>query len=547
MKNRSDAGDALNALQKKLAGLGEGSIRKTYYPELQHQLEALRQSEDFLKNIVENIPAMVFVKDAAEFRYVALNRAWEELLGISRDGLIGKSDRELFPEEQAAFFTRKDREVLEKGELVDIPEEAIKTRHGGDRILRVKKIPLFDNNGNPRYVLGIAEDITDRKNLEEQLLQSQKMDAIGQLAGGVAHDFNNILMVIMGYGNILKTDAGLDVHQKEKLDQILDAAERAAQLTRSLLEFSRKQVMQLRTANLNDIVQHVQKFLVRIIGADVQLKTLLRDGDLPVVVDSGQIEQVLINLATNARDAMPRGGVLAIETGLQTVDPALVQAYGCGEPGRYAVVSVSDTGSGMDETTRDRIFEPFFTTKPVGKGTGLGMAIVYGIVKQHQGFVAVQSEPGKGTTFRIHIPLRVQEPKADEGVKALQLPQGGTETILVADDDAAVRNLVQEILGSFGYEVILAEDGQDAIEKFEANRDKAKLILMDMIMPRMSGKESCDEIRKLKSDVRIIYTSGYTFDIIQSRDVRDEGAELIMKPVQPLELLRKVREMLDRQ
>jgi PAS domain S-box-containing protein len=546
MKNHSDSPDPLDVLQKKLAGFGEYSLRKTYYPELQQSLEDLRESEAFLKNIVENIPAMVFVKDADELRYVAFNKAGEGVLGYSREEMLGKNDSDLFPAEQAAFFTRKDREVLARGELLEIPEETIKTRSGDDRILRTKKIPLFDSKGNARFLLGIAEDITDRKHLEEQLLQSQKMEAIGQLAGGVAHDFNNILMVIMGYGNMLKMDPDLGSAQKDKLSHIVEAADKAAQLTRGLLAFSRKQEMKTRVVNLNDVVRQVEKFLVRIIGEDVHLTSKLDSSDLLVKIDSGQIEQVLVNLATNARDAMPKGGMLTIGTGLLDIDALFVQANGYGEPGRYALISVSDTGTGMDEKTKARIFEPFFTTKEEGKGTGLGMAIVYGIVKQHHGIINVYSEPQIGTTFRIYIPLIEKELAENEEITSPEPAKGGTETILLAEDDTAVRELVQEVLTSFGYVVISASDGQDAVEKFKANSAAVKLVLMDIIMPRMNGKEACREIRRLDPDAKVLYSSGYTLDIIQSRDVLDEGAELIMKPVQPLELLRKVREMLDR-
>ncbi|HXE97690.1 MAG TPA: ATP-binding protein [Dongiaceae bacterium] len=546
MKNHSDSPDPMDSLHKKLTGFGEDSVRKTYYPELQQRLEDLRESEAFLKNIVDNIPAMVFVKDATELRYVAFNKAGEDLLGYPLEDMLGRNDHNLFPEEQATAFIQKDREVLARGKMIEIPEETVKTSSGENLIVHTKKIPLFDSEGNARYLLGISEDITGRKQLEEQLLQSQKMEAIGQLAGGVAHDFNNILMVIMGYGNMLKMDLEPDAAQRDKVERIIEAADKAAQLTRGLLAFSRKQTMETRVANLNDVVQQVQKFLVRIIGEDVRLSSKLETTELLVKIDSGQIEQVLINLATNARDAMPKGGNLTISTGLLDIDELFIQANGYGEPGRYAQITVSDTGIGMDEKTRNRIFEPFFTTKEVGKGTGLGMAIVYGIVKQHRGFINVYSEPLIGTTFRIYIPMIEKElAEAEEVIPSLP-PKGGTETILVAEDDTAVRTLVQEVLTGFGYVVIPAEDGQDAVEKFRANRDTIKLILMDIIMPKMNGKEASREIRRLDGAVKILYSSGYTLDVIQSRDVLDEGEELVMKPVQPLELLRKVRELLDR-
>lgn len=409
--------------------------------------------------------------------------------------------------------------------------------HSTSRVIR--------ENGKPVKILGAFKDITEQKHLEEQLRQSQKMEAIGQLAGGVAHDFNNILTVIMGYANLLGMKSDLDTHQKEAVEQILAASERAAQLTRGLLAFSRKQVLKPQLVNLNDIVQHVQKFIARVIGEDIQFKSTQNEIDLQIIVDSNQIEQVLINLATNARDAMPNGGVLTIETELREIEAAPDFEYVEGKPGRYACISVSDTGSGMNGETSARIFEPFFTTKEVGKGTGLGMAIVYGIVKQHNGFITVYSELGQGTTFRIYIPVAETKHAEDEMKPVQTAPKGGQETILLAEDDANVRKLVVTILTKYGYDVIQAEDGQDAVDKFAANKEKISLILMDMIMPKKNGKEAYEEISLMKQKVKVLYTSGYTADFIQNRGVSGEGIELIMKPVQPMELLRKVREMLD--
>ncbi|QWV97170.1 PAS domain S-box protein [Geomonas nitrogeniifigens] len=507
--------------------------------------EALRQSEEFLKNIVDHIPAMVFAKDAQQLRFITINKYGEELLGFSRKEILGKRNEDLFPAAQAQFFSCKDRVTLEKGELMEIPEEVI-TTPSGDRILRTKKIPLLDEQGKSRYLLGIAEDITERRQLEEKLLQSQKMEAIGQLAGGVAHDFNNILMVIMGYGSMLRNDAALAAPHREQVDRIMDAADKAAQLTSGLLTFSRKQVIKTQTVDLNDVIRHVEKFLSRIIGEDVQLRAVQAGHPLPVDIDANQIEQVLVNLATNARDAMPRGGLLTVETSLQRIDAAFVQANGIGEPGPFAVISISDTGVGMDDQTRKRIFEPFFTTKEVGKGTGLGMSIVYGIIKQHSGFVNVYSEPGIGTTFRIYLPLSATSPLAEETLRDLEQPRGGSETILVVEDEADLRTLLEQILAGAGYRVILAADGAAAIEQYARRTSPISLVLMDMIMPGMSGKEACQRIRELDPAARVLYTSGYTMDIIKNRDLIEEGTELLMKPVRPRELLNKVREMLER-
>ncbi|MBU5612996.1 PocR ligand-binding domain-containing protein [Geomonas azotofigens] len=393
----------------------------------------------------------------------------------------------------------------------------------------------------------LSRILAERIHLEEQLRQSQKMEAVGQLAGGVAHDFNNILQVISGYGNMLMMEQGLAEQQRQWVDHILSSADRAAQLTKGLLAFSRKQVINLQPVDLNDIIENFRKFILRVIGEDIHLRTVTFAERLVVLADAGQLEQVLINLATNARDSMPKGGVLTIETGLQAVEAPFDHELGRAEPGSYAVVTVSDSGSGMDQETRKRIFEPFYTTKEVGKGTGLGMAIVYGIVKQHNGVINVYSEPGRGTTFRIYLPVEETARKGEGGqAEPVQPVQGGSETILLAEDDAEVRELVVSILSRYGYEVIQAVDGQDVVERFVANRDRIAMILMDMIMPKKNGKEAYDEISSLQPGVKVLYSSGYTADFIQNRGVSEDGIELIMKPVQPMELLRKVREILDR-
>ncbi len=392
-------------------------------------------------------------------------------------------------------------------------------------------------------------DVDDRskcRRAEEQLRQSQKMEVVGELAGGVAHDFNNVLTVILGYCDLVMMKAVLDDSAKEAIEHIRAAAERGSQLTHGLLAFSRKQVLDTKPVNLDEIVQHVENFLVRIIGEDVHLKSIYHDVNLRVMADAGQMEQVLINLAANARDAMPAGGTLTIETFFQETDESFVYCHGLGNPGRYGVISVSDTGVGMDEEIINRIFEPFFTTKEVGKGTGLGMAIVHGIVSQHNGFVYVNSKPGRGTTFKIHIPLYEKEVASEKADIVFKRSKGGTEMILLVEDDASVRKVVEMVLGEFGYEIISAVDGQEAVDIFKANSSRIKLILMDMIMPNKSGLDAFREIRHLQPDVRVLFTSGYTANFIRNRGELENGVDLIMKPIKPFELQQKVREMLDR-
>jgi signal transduction histidine kinase len=392
------------------------------------------------------------------------------------------------------------------------------------------------------------ESEEEKKQLEHQLRQSQKMEVIGQLAGGVAHDFNNILTIIEGYGYIMREEMHPDDPQRFNIDQILAASAKAANLTHSLLAFSRKQVMHPLPVNLNAVVSNVVTFLRRILGEHINLTTITKADPLPILADSALLEQVLINFATNARDAMPKGGTLFIETDLQQLDEAFVKIHGFATPpGLYSVIHITDTGCGMDEQTVSQVFEPFFTTKGVGKGTGLGMSIAYGIIKQHNGYINVYSEPENGTTFRVYLPAMVEKIKQEQIVTTkLSAPSGGTETILLVEDDLAVRDLMEKILLDYGYQLILAEDGRDAVVKFTENMDKIKLVLMDVIMPKKNGKEAADEIRRLMPGIQVLFSSGYTADFIRNQTDLPETAELIMKPVKPLELISKVEELLGR-
>jgi len=370
------------------------------------------------------------------------------------------------------------------------------------------------------------------------------MEAIGTLAGGIAHDFNNLLNVIIGYGGLMQMKMKPDDPMIAQLKEILAAGDRATHLTKGLLAFSRKQVMEVRTVNVNEIVDRFKKMLARIIGEDIELRVSLYEKDLIIQADIVQIEQVLMNLASNARDAMATGGVLSISTTTLTMDSEFISVHHYGEPGKYALLSISDTGTGMDEETRNRIFEPFFTTKEIGRGTGLGLSIVYGIIKQHNGFINCYSEPGKGTTFRVYLPLIKGKAEEMEGAGTVY-PAGGTETILLAEDDPKVRGFMKEVLQGFGYTVIEASDGEDAVNKFKENKDKIRLLLFDIIMPRKNGKDAYEDIKGIEHDIKAVFISGYAMDIIQKFGI-EEGFEFISKPVMPNTLLKKVREALDR-
>ncbi|MCK5231062.1 MAG: response regulator, partial [Desulfobulbaceae bacterium] len=375
--------------------------------------------------------------------------------------------------------------------------------------------------------------------------QAQKMEAVGRLAGGIAHDFNNILTITIGYCDILKMDMGEDNPSRADVDQILGASHKAARLTQSLLAFSRQQIIHPEPVRLHEIIQGIKKLLMRLIGEDIEIKTDLCDKNLTIMADSGHIEQVLMNLGANARDAMPDGGTLTITIDRVELDNGFMKMHGYKEAsGLYGLITVSDTGEGMDEETRKKIFEPFFTTKELGRGTGLGLSIIYGIVRQHNGFIDVYSEPGKGTTFKIYLPvIRSAVKKVEQ--ETLPTPKGGTETLLVAEDEESLRELMRIILERSGYKVIEAADGEEAVMKFKQNKETIKLLILDVIMPKKDGKTAYEEIKRIKPDIKTIFASGYGTDIIDKKEIIKTGIEFIQKPIDSTEFIRKVREVLD--
>jgi len=418
------------------------------------------------------------------------------------------------------------------------------TRTPEDKTWELRTIPLRED-GRVVNVIEVGRDITEHRKLEEQLRHAVKMESIGTLAGGIAHDFNNILTAIIGYGEVALLKMSEDDPVRQNIKSMLEGAERAAYLTKGLLTFSRKQVINKSPVDLQAVIKRLEQFLARIIGEDIEFKTTASDGTITVLADAHQLEQVLMNLATNARDAMPRGGAFTVTLERIRLDERFIATHGYGKQGEYGMITAADTGMGMAETVRQRIFEPFFTTKEVGKGTGLGLSIIYAIIKQHEGYINVYSEPGIGTTFRIYLPASTTGPVGEQKSVAEALPRRGSETILLAEDDESLRMLDISLLEEFGYTVIAAIDGKDAVKKFVENMDEIHLLLFDLVMPRKSGKAAYDDIRKLRSDLPVIFMSGYAPDFIRQRELAGDSHMLVTKPVSPMHLLHVIRKVLE--
>jgi PAS domain S-box-containing protein len=507
-------------------------------------IDALKQSEERYRSLFEESKDVIYIS-SPEGKFIDINSAGVSLFGYSSKEELLSVDiaGQIYvdPSERTRF-----KRTIEKQGFVTDYEVRMKKKNGEElAIMTITSSAVRDKRGNIVAYRGIMRDMTEQRKLEQQLRQSQKMEAIGQLAGGIAHDFNNILSAIIGYGGMVQKKMAPDDANRQNVEQILAAADRAAKLTHSLLAFSRKQIINPKPVNLNDILKNVEKLLSRIIGEDVELHTQTADRDLIVWADSLQIEQVLMNLATNARDAMPMGGRLMIKTeAIDITDEFQLQGVILA-PGIYALLTVVDTGSGMDEKTHEKIFEPFFTTKEVGKGTGLGLAMAYGIIKQHNGYILASSQLGKGTTISIYLPLIGLSAGEPESMQSGLPMKRGTEIILVAEDNESVRKMTATMLIDQGYTVIEAADGEEAIRRFREQHDRIQLLLIDVVLPKKNGKEVYEEVRRVRPDVKVLFTSGYTADVIHAKGIVDEGLHFIPKPAVMRELLQKIRDELD--
>jgi two-component system, cell cycle sensor histidine kinase and response regulator CckA len=503
--------------------------------------EALRESEKKYRDIFEASRDIIFFFDA-DARLLDINP--------SASGLLGYAKEELFEIDiaQTIYQNPNDRELFlqslfSNGHVKDM-EVAFRTKSGESRLVHISASVIQDRDNIITGYVGTIHDMTEHKKLEQQLLQAQKMESIGLLAGGVAHDFNNLLTVISGYGETIRDQIKPEnALLQTSIDQVLHAADRARDLTHNLLSVSRKQIINPRPLRINEVIAEVHQLIARIIGEDIELTIHGQDIPLTIMADRSQLEQVLINLAANARDAMPDGGTLAISIKQGLLNKNTRELIGLKAYGPYAVISVTDNGTGMEVTVREKVFEPFFTTKEVGKGTGLGLSTSYGIIKQHNGAITVDSETGKGTTFTLYLPLvgiAVEQPS-----RPVHTAAAGTETILVAEDEAIVRDFLQGILQRAGYRVITARDGDEALNRFIENPAKISLVISDVVMPKKNGREIFEEIQRRKPAIKYIFISGYTADIFNQHGIVGCNVSFITKPFSKNIILSKVRELLD--
>jgi PAS domain S-box-containing protein len=511
--------------------------------EKQRLARALRESEERYRLLIDSIGDAVFLMDLDD-RIVFANRRAVDLTGYHEAELLGRSALTLLTPEGAREVGTRLAASRDGAGVAPVHDVRLVRQDGRKLWVDVTLSSVLKES---RVVgrLGVLHDTTEKKHLEDQLRQSQKMEAIGRLAGGVAHDFNNLLAVIMGYSDLLRSALGRRDRLARDVEEIRRASERATALTQQLLAFSRNQILQPQIVEVNALVGNMAEMLRRLIGEDVELELRLDPEAGRVSGDPGQLEQVLMNLAVNARDAMPRGGRLTLETQAVELDAAYVESSpGCA-PGPHVRLAIHDTGCGIPPEVQAHLFEPFFTTKEPGRGTGLGLSTVYGIVKQHHGHIEVESQVERGTTFRIHLP-RVEAEAGTEARPAGSRGQpGGTETIVVVEDESALRDLIGRILEHSGYTVITAADGLEALEAIKAHDGGIDLVITDLVMPRLGGRELAARLRDSHPKTRVLYLSGYSAESVEKPGEPSPDARLLQKPFTPAALLQATREVLD--
>ncbi len=500
--------------------------------------QLLNDQDRKFRLLFQGHPQPMWIFDMESRRFLEVNQSAADLYGYSLDEFHSMTLSDLQPEEEVQRFLAELAESSRK------PAQTWRHRTKSGRAIDVELAVHEIQYAGQNAQLAVVMDVTGRRELEEQLRQAQKMEAVGMLAGGVAHDFNNLLTIINGYTQLILNTLKPGDPNRYSAEQVMKAGERAAALTNQLLAFSRRQVLQLKVLDLNAAVSSLGTMLKRLIGEDIDLRLELRPDLGRVSADPGQLEQVLMNLVVNARDAMPHGGTLTIETANVDLDEAYAARHIAVKPGPYVLLAVSDTGSGMDEATKQRLFEPFFTTKAPGKGTGLGLSTVFGIVKQSGGSVEVYSEPERGASVKIYFP-RVDQALTVEAGARKRLTARGSETILLVEDDEMVRTLVRETLQRDGYKVIAAADPIEAQRAAEGYRGKIQLLITDVVMPRLSGKELARILLARRSAMKVLYMSGYTDSAIVNSGILQKEVAFLQKPFTPAALAAKVREVLE--
>jgi PAS domain S-box-containing protein len=504
--------------------------------------QELRHSQEKYAKMIHSSPDAITLRSLPDRRYIEVSEGFTRLTGYTAEEVIGKTPSEVGIWSDDSPHTEILQNLQREGEIREV-EFGFRTKSGEHRYATVSAVRL--TLGTNDYMLSTSRDITERRSLERQLLQSQKMEAIGRLAGGVAHDFNNLLGVILGQTELLHAESENNPSVHRRAEAIEQAGRRAAELTKQLLAFSRQEFIEPRVIDANAIVLDIEKLLKRLVGEDVELTIRLQPNAGNIKIDPSQLEQVLMNLAVNARDAMPGGGKLILETACVELDDAYARQHLGAKAGDFLMLAVSDTGTGMDSQTMTRIFEPFFTTKMEGQGTGLGLSTVYGIVKQNNGYIMTYSEVGHGTTFRIYFPRVRETPELRDKKSQQEGFAKGSETILIVEDEEALRELARELLEANGYKVIEAERGENALRLVEGSQTPIDLLLTDVVMPGMGGKQLAKRLLELRPSLHVLYMSGYTDDVINNRGVLPENTLLLPKPFTRAVLLRKVREALD--